>query len=290
MKRPLVALLIWAAAGPGLGVRAIDPPPDTVSLARVLEQLDRVAGLYRDTALKFSCDEKIVHARPGFPSRFHEFRYVYEFSEESGLVDYRVDRLAPQRAAEAPPARLSSYELPYFVTRGYSFIFMFDRAHQARHRYALGAETPVMGRPALPIAFEPISPIESDVNDWYGTLWADASSLQPLRIEAIKQPDHEQEQAFQGALNSTGPLQGPSTNGWAFARVQAEFSQEKNGMRFPGRITINGTLARIRIRKGKRVPDERSLFTVTQLYTNYRFFGVKTIEEIRRLGTKESNN
>jgi hypothetical protein len=292
MKRALLAAaILWSIMAPAdvvAGAGASGPAAHQEALDRVLAGLDRIAGLYRDEALRFSCEEKIIHSRPSSPSRFFKFEYVYEFSGRSGLLDFRVDSRTPHHAGKAPPpARLSEHDLPYFVTRGYSFIFLFDRAHQSRHLYALGAATTVMGRPALAVRFEPVPPVESDVNDWFGTLWVDRESLQPLRVEAIKQAERDQEQAFRAALASTGPLERPAKDGWIFARVEMEFTQEKNGMRFPGRIVTTGMQGKVRIRRGRRVADERTLFTVTQLYTDYRFFGVKTREAIREIGADE---
>jgi len=269
-------IMAWIAL-PSCGLAASDD-----ALPQLLAQLDRVANLYRDTALKFSCVEKIIVTRPRAQPLFYEFEYIYEFSKPSGLVDFRMDKRARHREGEAPShARLSDYDLPYFLTRGYSWIFLFDRAHQERHRYTVGAETRILGRPALPITLEPLPPFEEDVNDWFGTLWVDAESLQPLRVEAMKRAEHEKEKAFRDAMDSTDP---PKADYWDFARVQIEFTQEENGMRFPGKVISTGIQGTVRIRRGKRVAEESTLFTVSQTYTNYRFFGVRTQEEIRGIG------
>lgn len=285
MTRALV-MVIMVIALPAWGHlrshEAGEPAANGDELPRLLEQLDRVASLYRDTALKFSCDEKIVLARPGSPSQFYEFEYVYEFSKTSGLVDFRVDKRAPHPDGKVPPpARLSDYDLPYFLLRGYSWVFLVDRAHQSRHTYSVGARTSVLGRPAIPLTFEPVPPYESDHNDWFGTLWVDAELLQPLRVEAIKQIEREKEEAFRDAVNSTGALEKGAKKGWDFAHVETEFTEEENDMRFPGRVMITGIRGRVRINRGKRVAEERTLFTVSQRYSNYRFFGVKTLEQIR---------
>jgi len=284
MKRALAAMIMMVLPAWSLS-RGSEVQETSVTddpLPPLLTRLDRVAHLYRDAALKFSCREKIIHARPGTPSLFHEFEYIYEFSDVSGLLDFRIDRNAPRRADEAPRrAYLSDYDLPYFLTRGYSWIFLLDRAHQERHKYSLGAVTRVLGRPAIPVAFEPIPPFENDVNDWFGTLWVDAESLQPLRAEAMKRFEREQEAAFRNAVKSTASAW---REDWVFARVQTEFTQEQNGMRFPGKVTITGVRGRIAIRRGKRVAEEQTLFTVTQVYTNYHFFSVRTREAIQSIG------
>ncbi|HET6372370.1 MAG TPA: hypothetical protein VFG76_03635 [Candidatus Polarisedimenticolia bacterium] len=272
-----LALLLVAAAGTASGADE--------ATRLVLSRLDRVASLYRDAALRFSCEERIILARPDRPTRFLDFEYIYEFSEANGLLDYRVDTRVPHRSGKQPrPALLSDYDLPYSVTRGYSWIFLFERAHQERYRYSLGHETTVLGRPASPIAFEPLQPIDQDVNDWFGTLWVDAESLQPLRVEAMKWDQWASEQAFKAALAATDPIRDAAQVEWVFARVETEFTHVENAMRFPGRVISTGTLGKIRMRDGKRVPDERTLFTVTQLYDNYRFFGVRAEETIREIG------
>lgn len=289
MKRAIgfviVALILLAP-----NVAAGSSPDDGDLLPRLLARLDRVASLYKDTALKFSCDEKIVYDRHSRPSLFFEFEYVYEFSDKKGLLDYRVDKRAPHPAGKTPPrAYLSDYGLPYFLTRGYSWIFLFEGAHQSRHKYSLGDQTAVLGRKALAINFEPVPPVEYDVNDWIGTLWVDAETLQPLQVEAIKQVEREKELALQAAVDSTEPLRGEEKTGWAIGRVETEFTQEENGMRFPGKTTITGVHGKVRIRRGKRIAQESALFTVTQTYRNYRFFGVRTLAEIRAIGWSQSD-
>ena len=283
MKRALATLFLLACVGAQLSAGSGESPAvDEAALPRILSRLDGIARRYRDEALRFTCEEKIIHSRPDRPSRFFSFEYIYEFSDAAGLIDYRVDTRVPHRGGKLPArARLSDYELPYYLTRGYSWVFLFDQAHQPRHRYSMGNQTSILGRAALPISFEPVPPIESDFNDWSGTLWVDIDSLLPLRVEAMKLVEREKEQAFQAALASTDPIRGAVRDGWIYARVATEFTYEVNAMRFPGKVTLTGTHGKIRIRKGKRVPDERTLFTVTQLYSDYRFFGVKTEEAIR---------
>lgn len=287
MKRTLAALLLsFASAGfQSIAAVAEISTPDEAALRQTLSRLDAVARRYMDEALRFSCEEKVVYAQPGRPSNFFSFEYIYEFSDAAGLLDYRIDTRVPHRGGKAPPrARLSDYELPYYLTRGYSWVFLFDQAHQPGHRYSLGKETMILGRAALPIAFEPVEPIEQDVNDWSGTLWFDVGTFQPLRVEAMKLVEREKEQALQEALASTAPIKGAARDGWIYARVATEFTHEVNAMRFPGKIIVTGTHGKIRIRKGKRVPNERPLFTVTQLYSDYRFFGVKAEEALRKPG------
>ena len=282
MRRALCVLILMSFGAFGLHAGEAEPSTeDDAELGRILSRLDEVARRYRDEALRFSCEEKVIYARPGKTSLFFSFEYIYEFSESAGLLDYRVDTRSSHRGDKTPPrARLSEYNLPYYLTRGYSWVFLFDQAHQPRHRYSLGKQTVMMGRRALPISFAPVPPIENDFNDWFGTLWIDSVSLLPLRVEAIKSIEREKEQAFQAALVSTEPIRGDAKNGWIFARVSTDFTHEVNSMRFPGKTIATGTQARVRIRKGRRVPDEQPLFSVTQIYTGYRFFGVKLKEVI----------
>ena len=65
------------------------------------------------------------------------------------------------------------------------------------------------------------------------------------------------------------------------ADIVTEFTVEKNGMRFPGRVEI--VKSRYKIFKGKRGAKaiERDLFRVTQAYTSYRFFGVRARDRVR---------
>ena len=68
-------------------------------LGAILEHLSRVAGLYVDEALRFTCDENILSTRYDFNHRpiarqEHDFAYVYVFEETAATAR---DRLAGLR-------------------------------------------------------------------------------------------------------------------------------------------------------------------------------------------------
>ena len=59
--------------------------------------------------------------------------------------------------------------------------------------------------------------------------------------------------------------------------------ERENGMRFPGRVLIEGHRYRINSPREKKAYRAIPIFRVEQLYTNYRFFSIRTAEEIKRI-------
>jgi hypothetical protein len=82
--------LLFAAAG----TTAAEPSPRPAErdLSRLLARLDLVAQVYRDRALRFTCDESIAFYPPRGGVRKHKFHYVYTRDEAGRLQDYRFPR------------------------------------------------------------------------------------------------------------------------------------------------------------------------------------------------------
>jgi len=252
------------------------------SLENVLDRLARVAGLYRDQALRFTCDETISLVAPA-TTEVHHFRYIYRYSgPEKKLMDWREPR---GRAAEASRdkqerARLENYGLPLYILRAYSWIFAFEETVQPFYRYEVLGFGEALYRPAIEVRFEAIPPFQDGVNEWCGTAWVDHDSWQLLRVEAV--PAVECKAGVQLQTRLAGKSAAVALAAYPLTEVTTEFDVEKNGMRFPGRVVAERTMYHVETIDGKPSKKETPEFRVTQTYKRYRFFGVRTHEEIRR--------
>ena len=249
------------------------------SLAEVMERMRRVAGLYRDAALDFTCDEKIRYTAIDESEQLR-FRYIYRYSDESGkLEDYRVpwggDRKQP------PPAD-HNYGLPVFFARAYAWVFLFNDEHSALHRFAVEEADEALGRPAIRLAFEALPPFLSGRNEWIGTMWIDRESFQLLRVEAHLALEMPQVQRLERARAEGLEADKAKRTTLTFSHVTTEFDVVRNGMRFPGRVTVTRTDYRLTARKrGGAAVNPQELYRIVQTYSGYRFFKVRTAEQIR---------
>ena len=64
-------------------------------------------------------------------------------------------------------------------------------------------------------------------------------------------------------------------------QISTEFTVVKNGMRFPGSVVTRDLQYRVVGGERSRQHRERLLRRVEQTYQDYRFFGVRTEEEIK---------
>jgi hypothetical protein len=217
-----------------------------IDLEALLDRLGRVAELYRDGALHFTCDESIQFSSASTTS-LHRFRYVYRYSESQGaLVDHREPVSAPRGsslASGASPA-LEGLGLPAVLLRPYSWIFLFTPELRKRHRFEIEGTERILRRPAVRLSFRALPPYERGVTEWVGTAWVDRETAQLLRVEAYRVTD----------------------GGSRVERYTTDFDLSRNGMRFPGQVRIWNELGR---------------FAVVQTYKRYRFYNVRTEAEIR---------
>jgi hypothetical protein len=117
-------------------------------------------------------------------------------------------------------------------------------------------------------------------NDWYGSAWVDRESYQLLRVEAQRPDDHAQEALLHSALQAAKQSGRKSYHGtYPILSYTTEFDVEKNGMRFPGRSVIEKTDFQVRGGAVLKTP----VYRVSQTYKRYRFFGVRTAEEIHTI-------
>ena len=261
----------------------------------VVSRLARVAALYRDHALEFACEETITESyyRPSGTIRnrtTHDLHYIYTVEDPTDemddlntptaarLADYRTFRAEDGPPDPSQEVRLEELDLAGFLLRAYSWAFIFDPTLQPVYRYTIAEQTRAMGRPALVVAFEPTSTPGISADRWIGKVWIDGETHQLLRVEAYRPADYRQLQEAERARRESDFRR----ERYFVKQVVTEFSVEKNGMRFPSKVTVVGREFYLdgRAFVGFRW-RERTAFRVEQAYSNYQFFRVRTETDIR---------
>ena len=297
--------LLWAVAGLPTSVSRATPRQAEVGLEEILQRLANLSRLYRDTALQFTSDETIADIRYATRSRgeivwsrrpmrkTHRFRYFYVFaaptddSSVERLVDYRNVLDKKQADGSLQEVDLTEVDLPSYIMRAYSWAFLFQESLQKRFRYELVGQQKALGRKATVISFEPIPPFEKGFNEWFGKAGVDLETAQLLKVESIHQLYHATMAQLE-ELEETDELPDDTL----VVRVSTEFGEERNGMRFPSKVNLVGTeywtpgptrnVAVFGLTHAPRA-TESIVFRVNQTYKDYRFFSVRTEEEIRRI-------
>ncbi|MGH7341118.1 MAG: hypothetical protein ACREKH_11555, partial [Candidatus Rokuibacteriota bacterium] len=281
---PAMAFPVAAGVAAALVAPAEVAPPSRPSLEALLARLDKVASLYRDGALKFACDETITYTPAGQRPEVHRLEYIYVYDDRRDLIDYRTERRRPRPGVEPKPVDLGRSDLPVFVSRAYSWVFTFERKKQPLHRFTMLDDAKALGRQAHVIRFEPIPPYQEDINDWFGTAWIDRESLQVLRVEAMKADQLAEKQRFERHRAAPRPEGAQDrTTFYSFSEIATDFTVEKNGMRFPGLVTIQRQKREIKEANWYKYDRQLAGYTVTQRYDDYQFFGVRTVAEIRAI-------
>jgi hypothetical protein len=262
--------------------------PTPVSPASALEDLlprmGRVAELYRDHALRFTCDETIHYSGRGEPV-LRKFAYIYRFDKTAGVLqDYRIPLSSAKRTAPATDS-LEIAGLPAYLLRAYSWVFIFDREHQPAYRFELVGQDEIFGRRGLLVRFAPTPEALADPQEdlWYGTATIDAETYQILRVQAVNADEQRQQESLDRSLASD--FRGDGLRGvFTFSRYSTDFDMERNGLRFPGRVLIERAEHWVHGSAGEPgVIKELPIFVVTQTYKRYRFFDVRTRDEIRAI-------
>jgi len=249
----------------------------------LLDRLGRVAWLYADTALRFSCRETIT-VDGGSP---HRYDYIYTHDKDGRFKDYRT---RPGRRS-GQEVNLRNEGLRRWVSQAYSWVFIFRADRRERFRFAASAGGEVLGRPAVRLDFEPIPRYNENVNDWAGTAFIDRDTSQILKVEGRSRVDFLERLSFDNALEAlrTAPHVvrppagiGPPPRYFTFETIVTEFGAEKNGMRFPSEVRIEMRRYRVPGATGREF-DSVPLYQVRQTYTDYRFFSVRTAGEIKAM-------
>ncbi len=269
-------IVAWLLAG------ASSVAQDDAALPDLLRKLDRVTALYRDEALRFACDETIsLYDVRGTRSLVRKYSYVFVHDDEGRLRDHRLPRNA-KKGEPAQPVDMTMSGFPSRVLRAYSSILLFEAAAQEHYRYEIVGRETALGRPAIRVALEP-RPTTDAIDGWHGTVWIDAESYQMLRFEGLKDDDHARRLRFERQMEQwdrRGRIDAPP-DPVEIQSVATEFGVQRNGMRFPSRTIITATKLSpsTMARKGLR---ETRVFTVKQKYKRYRFYSVRTTEQINR--------
>lgn len=285
--RWLTSILLCCATFAAVPAQTRDVPP----LSVLLQRLGRVAGLYRDNALRFTCDETITYRGTG-GKRTYRLEYIYVYTEDDGLADYRVfrRRAAGRRAAKdkrkrgassettVSPADLDDLDLPNYLLRAYSWAFIFEASRRERYEYELEGQEKIAGNRAVRIRFEPLPPFVEGVNEWFGTAWVDLQTYQLLRVEAMLLLDYRKQKRMERLLREASPNVSYTTD--EIRRVVTDFGLLENEMRFPSEVTFSASGYVVSGRKRDSRLREVPLYQVRQTYDNYRFFGVRTREEV----------
>src|SRR5262245_49399948 len=276
----LVCCLLWAIS---LSIQGVSDEslavqcaqPGEVQLAEVLQRLSRVAKLYRDSALSFSCEETITNS--GLGSGTYRFQYTYVYDKSKGFLDYRT------RPGSDHELNLSSYRLPRVLRKAYSWAFLFEESRHTLYHYEILGTDRIVDTVALKIRFEPIEPYRRDLNEWLGTAWIAGESFQLLRVEAMRVDEYAKWKEFQKELERVARGGETQKKRYLVERISTDFTVLKNGMRFPGQVDIQMSSYTIPQDAVTELHKESSVYHVQQVYTNYQFFNVRTKEEIRDL-------
>jgi hypothetical protein len=242
--------------------------PAAPTLDATLTRLARVAELYRDTALGFSCEETITYS--GTDTGRIRFAYLYIRDAEGKLRDYRTWKFGAH-GAEADPGDY----VPRFLANAYLWPFVFRSDRQPLFRFQLLDPEPTGDRSAMVIEFTPRAPIRKGLNDWAGYATIDRETSQILEVEAYTPEDWNRKfQRDAGIAMDPSRYAHDDPQTYDIERIVTTFGFEKNGMRFPSRIELTLT----------RTVDLRDsiLRTVTQDYAKFEFFSVRSREEIAR--------
>jgi hypothetical protein len=251
-------------------------PGEADNLPQLLMGMDRASRLYLDTALRFTCEEKISGPYKG-AHRVQHFQYIFVHQADGTLQDYRMNTGKGVRP-EVDPGKLG---FNHFLQRAYFWVLVFNANRQKHFRYEALGEAEALGMKARMIRFEPIPPYREAINDWFGTAWVDPETFQILRVEAMKADKHENWERLRRDLELF--IEGDEEAADRYYEIQTastEFGMVKNGMRFPSRVEVVSSLYYL----SKTIwPDRATLAReerTVQTYKRYKFYGVRTREEI----------
>ena len=255
------------------------PPPET---AASLTRLARVAELYRDTALNFACLETIEYR--GQSSGRMQFSYIFIHDDDKKFRDYRTWRTGTTASAKGEEVDPANYHVPQFLQSAYLWAFVFRKDRQPHHSYFNLGTGEALGRPAVKIGFQPKGTIVKGRNNWAGVAWIDAETSQILKFEAWS-PEHWNNKVKMEADIEAAPSKGLlwESEPYEIETIVTEFSVVQNGMRFPGRVTIDRVVSTVLGGAREWRTRDRDALHVTQEYSRYEFFSVRTEAEIRQI-------
>jgi hypothetical protein len=248
-------------------VRGVEEP----ELSLVLERLGRLSHLYQDRALDFTCNERITYR--GEVRRRYDFSYIYVLDDSGQPRDLRRTR----GLGKEPRSDLSGINVPAYLLRPYSAVFIFQRAKRDRFDFELLGSGSALDRPAIKVEFAALPPYVVGDNAWFGTAWVDRDTFQLLRVEAYEPEHHERRLAFERAREEAARRRDVEPTVHQIRRFEVEFGVVEKGMRFPSRVTIEERRYQLPFDvdgAGNRV------WTVEQTYKRYRFYSTRAEQQI----------
>ena len=270
-----MALLLAALA---MGTLPGWTKPDSSPLPRILAGLDRASRLYLDTALRFTCDETITE--PDADPRLEEtFQYIFVHERDGSLRDYRMAKGEGGRPELDPKTR----GFHHFMRRAYLWVLVFHASRQRFFRYELLDKGRLPTEGTVQVRFAPIPPYHEAVNDWFGIAWVDVQSFQIVRVEAQKAESHESAKRMQRDAESLGAGITMAREVYEVQTVTSDFGKTKNGMRFPSRTRIVSSVYALPGTVFLQRPDLVTTEHTYQTYRRYKFYSVRTKDEIRDL-------
>jgi hypothetical protein len=253
-----------------------------VDKERTLTRLARVAELYRDSALGFACQETIAYS--GKTSGRLQLAYLFIRDENGRLRDFRTWKTGTTAKTRGQEVDLRDYHVPRFLESAYLFAFVFRSDRQPLYRFNVTGNPQGGGRGAIRIEFIPRNPIRKGLNDWAGYAIVDGETSQILEVEAYT-PENWNRLVRRDMDVATANERDPRREDrptYDIERVVTEFGFEKNGMRFPSHVEITTTRFTVVLGAIDDPLRDTRLQTVTQDYSRFEFFSVRSSEEIQR--------
>ncbi len=290
-------LVIWAAAG-NSALNASSGRPQNVSqtagsAAPALESLLKRAADYcrklEAAGLNFVCREEIketIDPTLDVKSRFSEERgwsgasesmsprvtyvgvnvkkrkgsYVYDYQcvRQGGAITERRTLIVENGKPRSEPNAALKTSVVVFGTALLGPVGLFGERFQPDYVYTITGRDKVDGRPVVVIDARP-RPGARDSTNLYGKAWVDPATADILRIEWSESRVGRRE-----IFEQRGEKYGRTPR----LIIRSEFSAEKNGIRFPSRLTIKETY----VSKGG-MDFKRSETEVT--YKDFKFFTVE---------------
>ena len=267
-----------------------DSPAENPPLSTLLERLDRVAGLYRSGALDFTCIETV-----DYPNRRRD-KYDYIYKVNDGVLE---DHHVPRGLGNGSKLLDQPKGVPDGIARPSLWTGVFMEVRQDYNRYEIAGREVVLGRPTTLVSFEPMpGKIIDQVNDWIGTAWVDEETFQIVKIVAFEARRHakylklldQYEQAgreYEEAVALRGKEdpkpEKPKPKEFEMTTYSTLFGYVRNGMRFPTEVR---TERREYLVPGDDIDDPKAghrMFLVLQTFDRYRFFGVRTAEQVTQI-------
>jgi hypothetical protein len=266
---PIMVLLSLAAHG-----------ADDSGRERLLARLARVAELYRDTALGFACQETITYS--GSETGRIGFAYLFIRDESGKLRDFRTWRTGTTVAERGREVDPRDYKVPRFLASAYLWAFVFRSDRQPLYRFDVLREETVGDRTAVVIQFVPREPIRKGLNDWAGFASVDRETSQLLEVEAYTPADWNKRTRRDADVARAQTLDvHDDRKSYEIERIVTVFGFEKNGMRFPSHVAITKTRSSVVPGPAQDALREVTVRTVTQDYSKFEFFSVRSSEEIQ---------